>query len=211
MEVTRPGKQSEVEFLTIDQCKKLLRTAKKHFPAAVASYAVLLFSGVRPSEFARLQTEDVSIDGREVNADSKIGKRRHITPIRTLRAWLKRYPFVRVSNWRRVDQAVRYLAGWDVWTDPDFFTPPPSSENSHPRIPWPQDATRHTFGTYSINSGVTLDHFLWEFGHSGNTRTLKTTTSAGRRRSRRFSFSLFAPKARQLPQDIPPGDRCGKL
>lgn len=196
MEVTRPGKQSEVEFLTIDQCKKLLRTAEKHFPAAVASYAVLLFSGVRPSEFARLQTEDVSIDGIEVNADSKIGKRRHITPIRTLRAWLKRYPFVRVSNWRRVDQAVRYLAGWDVWTDPDFFTPPPSSENSHPRIPWPQDATRHTFGTYSINSGVTLDHFLWEFGHSGNTRTLKTHYLGRASKKQALQFFAIRPEGK---------------
>ncbi len=196
VEAPRAGKISDVEFLTIEQCRKLLSTAETHFPQAVASYAVLLFSGLRPSEFARLQTEDVSVDGIEVNADSKIAKRRHITPIKTLKVWLKRYPFERVSNWRRVDQAVRYLAGWDVWTDPDFFTPPPPEENSVPRIPWPQDATRHTFGTYSINSGVTLDHFLWEFGHSGNTRTLKTHYLGRASKKQALEFFAIRPKAR---------------
>ena len=186
----RTSKPNDVKFLTVDQCKTLLSAAEKHFPQAVASYAVLLFAGLRPSEFARLRTEDVSSDGIEVNADSKIAKRRHITPIKTLRAWLERYPFERVSNWRRVDQAVRYLAGWDVWTDPDFFTPPPSREPEAPRLPWPQDGTRHTFGTYSINGGVTLDHFLWEFGHSGNTRTLKTHYLG--RASKKQALEFFA-------------------
>ena len=176
VDAPRSGKSGNVEFLSVEQCKTLLRTAEEHFPQAVASYAILLFTGLRPSEFARLQTEDVSEEGIEVNSDSKIAKRRHITPIKTLKAWLQKYPFERVPNWRRVDQAVRYLAGWDVWVDPDFFTPPPpiEGEEPSPRMPWPQDATRHTFASYSINKGVSLDHFLWEFGHSGNTRTLKT-------------------------------------
>lgn len=192
VEAPRASKKNDVAFLTVDQCKQLLSTAQEHFPQAVASYAVLLFSGLRPSEFARLRTEDVSADGIEVNSDSKIAKRRHITPIKTLKAWLEKYPFERVSNWRRVDQAVRYLAGWDVWVDPDFFKPPPPVEGQEPapRLPWPQDATRHTFGTYSINSGVTLDHFLWEFGHSGNTRTLKTHYLG--RASRKQALEFFA-------------------
>ena len=192
VEAPRAGKKNDVEYLTVDQCRKLLSTAEEHFPQAVASYAVLLFSGLRPSEFARLQTEDVSPEGIEVNSDSKIAKRRHITPIKTLKAWLEKYPFKRVSNWRRMDQAVRYLAGWDVWTDPDFFTPPAPVEGKKPakRLPWPQDATRHTFGTYSINSGVTLDHFLWEFGHSGNTRTLKTHYLG--RASKKQALEFFA-------------------
>lgn len=190
VEMPRAGKKTDVEFLSVDQCKKLLSTAEEHFPQAVASYAVLLFSGLRPSEFARLRTEDVSADGIEINADSKIAKRRHITPIETLKEWLAKYPFERVSNWRRVDQVVRYLAGWDVWTDPDFFTPPPLNEKTGPRLPWPQDATRHTFGTYSINGGVTLDHFLWEFGHSGNTRTLKTHYLG--RASKKQALEFFA-------------------
>ncbi len=196
VEAPRAGKKNDVEFLTVEQCRKLLTTAEKHFPAAVASYAVLLFSGLRPSEFARLQTADVSADGIEVNSDSKIAKRRHITPIKTLKAWLEKYPFERVSNWRRVDQAVRYLAGWDVWTDPDFFTPPApvKGEKESPRLPWPQDATRHTFGTYSINSGVTLDHFLWEFGHSGNTRTLKTHYLGRASKKQALEFLAIRPE-----------------
>jgi len=199
VEAPRANKSGEVEFLTIDQCKALLATAEKHFPSAVASYAVLLFSGLRPSEFARLRTEDVSVDGIEVNADSKIAKRRHITPIETLRVWLKEYPFERVPNWRRVDQAVRYLAGWDVWTDPSFFTPPETPDNAPPRLPWPQDATRHTFGTYSINGGVTLDHFLWEFGHSGNTRTLKTHYLGRASKKQAVAFFAIGPNGKQLP------------
>ncbi|MEY3895815.1 MAG: hypothetical protein RLZZ214_1335 [Verrucomicrobiota bacterium] len=156
VDAPRSGKSSNVEFLSIEQCQALLRTAEEHFPKSVASYAILLFTGLRPSEFARLRTEDVSAEGIEVNAESKIAKRRHITPIKTLKIWLEKYPFERVSNWRRTDQAVRYLAGWDVWTDPDFFTPPPQVEGEMPapRLPWPQDATRHTFATYSINNGV---------------------------------------------------------
>lgn len=196
VDAPRASRQKDVEFLIIDQCKKLLSTAEEHFPAAVASYAILLFSGLRPSEFARLRTEDVSAEGIEINANSKINKRRHITPITTLRAWLERYPFERVSNWRRVDQAVRYLAGWDVWTDPDFFTPPPPIKNPIARLPWPQDATRHTFGTYSINNGVTLDHFLWEFGHSGNTRTLKTHYLGRASKKQALQFFAIRPEGK---------------
>lgn len=194
----RTNKSTEVAFLTVEQSRSLLSTAEKHFPAAVASYAVLLFAGLRPSEFARLRTKDVSIDGIEVNADSKIGTRRHITPSQTLRTWLTEYPFQRVANWRRVDQVVRYLAGWDVWTDPDFFTAPPPVEKAPPRLPWPQDATRHTFGTYSINSGVNLDHFLWEFGHSGNTRTLKTHYLGMASKKQSLEFFSMGPKGAKL-------------
>lgn len=206
VEAPRTGKKSDVEFLTLDQCRKLLSTAQEHYPQAVASYAVLLFTGLRPSEFARLQTGDVSPDGIEVNSDSKIAKRRHITPVKTLKAWLEKHPFERVSNWRRMDQAVRYLAGWDVWTDPDFFTPPPAIEGAKesPRLPWPQDATRHTFGTYSINSGVTLDHFLWEFGHSGNTRTLKTHYLGRASKKQALEFFAIMPEGVEAPATIQP-------
>lgn len=185
-----------MRFLTTEQCKKLLSTAETYYPQAVASYAVLLFSGLRPSEFARLRTEDVSPEGIEVNAESKIGKRRHITPIETLKIWLEKLPFERVSNWRRVDQAVRYLAGWDVWTDPDFFVPPAGEDEIASRPAWPQDATRHTFGTYSINSGVVLDHF---YGNSATRETpgrSRRTTLAEPRKSRPLNFSLSAQLTR---------------
>jgi integrase len=195
-----------VKFLTLTECRKLLSTAAEHYPQAVASYAVLLFAGLRPSEFERLRTEDVSPDGIEINADSKIKKRRHITPCATLRLWLTAHPFERVNNFRRTHQAVRYLAGWDVWTDPDFFTPPPTSEedNKKHRPKWPTDATRHSFATYSINKGVTLDHFLWEFGHSGNTRTLKTHYLGRASKKQGLEFFSIVPEGVEAPAAIQP-------
>jgi integrase/recombinase XerD len=206
VEAPRVDKNSEVEFLTLDECRKLLSTAAEHYPKAVAGYAILLFAGVRPSEFVRLRTEDVSVDGIEVNADSKIKKRRHITPCETLKAWLRVHPFKRISNWRRIDQAVRYLAGWDVWTDPDFFTPPPVSkdEKKKPRPTWPTDGTRHSFATYSINKGVTLDHFLWEFGHSGNTRTLKTHYLGRASKKQALEFFAIVPEGVEAPANLQP-------
>jgi integrase len=169
----RASKATNVELLTLAQVKTLLKTAAEIYPESVACYAVLLFSGIRPSEFARLQTEDVTPEGIEINSDSKIKKRRHITPNTTLQSWLQAHPFQRLTNWRRIDQVVRRMAGFDVWIDPDFFTAP-EDEPGTKRVPWPADATRHTFASYSINAGVKLDDFLFEFGHSGNTRTLKT-------------------------------------
>jgi len=206
VETPRTSKSTEVKFLTLDECRKLLSTAGESFPQAVASYAVLLFAGLRPSEFDRLRTEDVSPDGIEINADSKIGKRRHVTPCETLRAWLTAHPFERVSNFRRTHQAVRYLAGWDVWTDPDFFTPPPVSEDEKKQLrpKWPTDATRHSFATYSINKGVTLDHFLWEFGHSGNTRTLKTHYLGRASKKQALEFFAIVPEGVAAPATIQP-------
>jgi integrase len=206
VEAPRTSKSTEVKFLTLTECRKLLSTAAEHYPQAVASYAVLLFAGLRPSEFERLRTEDVSPDGIEVNADSKIKKRRHITPCATLRLWLTAHPFERVNNFRRTHQAVRYLAGWDVWTDPDFFTPPPTSEedNKKHRPKWPTDATRHSFATYSINKGVTLDHFLWEFGHSGNTRTLKTHYLGRASKKQALEFFAIMPEGVEAPATIQP-------
>lgn len=168
--VDSPRKPSdkEIEFLSPEQVETLLRTAQNHYPQAVPMYAVALFAGVRAEELKRLDSQHFNDEGISLPADvTKKGRRRHITLNDTLREWLKAYPFKPCPNWKKIDNAVRRLAGWDV-SSPLLQNPPTPIRGK-----WPQNALRHTHATYAIASGITLDTLLFEFGHAGGVEVLR--------------------------------------
>ena len=168
VDAPRKGEDKEIVFLTPEEALALLRTAEKSYPQAVPLYALALFAGIRAEELIRLETHHVTTDGIELPAQvTKKGRRRHIVPTATLKAWLAKHPFAPCSNWRQVDCAVRRLAGWDV-AAPLIKEPPKPTRGR-----WPQNALRHSHASYAIAAGIPLESLLFEFGHVGGIEVLR--------------------------------------
>lgn len=172
LEKPAKGQRKKIEFFQPEAAAALLAAAEAHYPQAVGMFAVGLFAGVRPVELTRLDPDLVTTDGIDVGADESKGiSRRHITPCETLAAWLARYPFEKVSNWDRVWDACRRIAGWDVAsefvTDLELKLDPPH------RGSWPQDGMRHSCGTYHVARGSDLAGMIYWFGHTGGEATLR--------------------------------------
>lgn len=164
----RKGSDKEIQFLTPDEASELLLVAEQAYPKAVPMYALALFAGIRAEELRRLEEGHVSLDGIDMPAEvTKKGRRRHITPNGTLRAWLDAYPFRPCPNWKPVDCALRRLAGWDVASSLLESPPDPS------RGRWPQNALRHSHASYAIAAGESLEKLLFEFGHVGGVEVLR--------------------------------------
>lgn len=164
----------EIAILKPDEAEHLLRVAETHFPAAVASYALQLFAGIRAEEITRLEVHHVSAEGIELAASvTKKGRRRHITPNATLAAWLAAHPFAPCPNWRRVDRSCRYLAGWNLAPDPDLVPAAMIDKSGSTRPDWPQNALRHSHASYAVATGTPLETLLFEFGHAGSPTVLR--------------------------------------
>lgn len=209
VELPKVKNDGEVGILTPGQAEELLRVAEKNFPKAVASYALQLFAGLRVEELARLDKKSVSADGIELGAAiTKKGRRRHITLSKTLAAWLKKHPFEPCPNWRRVDRACRYLAGWGVAPPPELVTVPAleEGEKPKPRPEWPQNALRHSHASYAVASGTALETLLFEFGHTGNANVLRAHYVGKASKKQALEFFAIRPKgveAEAAPQIEP--------
>jgi integrase len=207
VELPKLKKDGEIETLTPEQAETLLRVAETHFPAAVASYALQLFAGIRVEELARLAADNVTPDGIELGAAiTKKGRRRHITLSKTLAAWLAKHPFEPCPNWRRVDRACRYLAGWGVAPPPELVTvpEPQKGEKLPPRPDWPSNALRHSHATYAVASGTALETLLFEFGHTGNANVLRAHYVGRASKKQALEFFAIMPKGVAAPATIQP-------
>jgi integrase len=204
--VDRPKKRGrkKIEFLSVDDTRALLNTAVEFYPKSVAMFAVGTFAGVRPAELARLSPADVACDGIDVGSDESKGEsRRHITPCPTLAAWLKKYPFEEVANWDRVWDAVRRLAGWNVASElADSLVKANKLEKLPPitRGKWPQDAMRHSCGTYTVARGENLANMAFWFGHTGGTATLRTYYVGKVKMKSALEFFAIVPKGAAKPK-----------
>ena len=168
IDLPRKTEDKEIDFLTPEEATSLLTTAESYYPQAVCTYALALFAGIRAEELTRIESHHVAKTGIDLPAEvTKKGRRRHIVPNATLKAWLTAYPFIPCPNWRQVDCAVRRLAGWDVAAALLSEPPPPS------RGVWPQNALRHSHATYAIAVGIPLESLLFEFGHVGGVEVLR--------------------------------------
>lgn len=198
--------KGDIEILTPAEAETLLRTAEAHFPHAVASYALQLFAGIRAEEITRLEEGHVSADGIELPAAvTKKGRRRHITPSATLATWLKAHPFAPCSNWRRVDRAVRYLAGWNLAPDPDLVKLPAREKDAPPepaRPDWPQNALRHSHASYSVVTGASIDDLLFEFGHTASPAVLRAHYKGKASKKEALAYFAIAPKGMEIPQRL---------
>jgi integrase/recombinase XerD len=202
------GARKKIEFLTPEDSAALLAAAVEYYPQAVPMFAVGLFAGVRPVELTRLDPDLVAADGIDVGADESKGEsRRHIVPCETLALWLERHPFQTVSNWDRVWDACRRLAGWDVASEfADKMLadgkldklPPPT------RGPWPQDGMRHSCATYHVAVGVDLGGMAFWFGHTGGETTLRRFYVGKAKRKEALEFFAIVPAGTAAPATIQP-------
>lgn len=198
VEAPRVSNDGEISVLSVAEAKALLRTAEEHFPQAVASYAIQLFAGVRVEERTRLEAANVSQDGIELGASiTKKSRRRHITPSATLAAWLAKYPFEPCPNWREVHDACRRLAGWDIAARMLVERVAAGKLEAMPKVTrgaWPQNVLRHSFASYAIANGVTLEEMLFTFGHSGGPAVLRSNYVGKVTKKAALEFFALRPK-----------------
>jgi integrase len=193
VDAPRKSEDKEITFLSPEEAKTLLQTAEEAYPLAVPLYALALFAGIRAEELNRLEADHVTLNGIELPAEvTKKGRRRHIVPNATLKAWLKIYPFVPCSNWRHVDCAVRRLAGWNV--SAALLEEPPEPT----RGKWPQNALRHSHASYAIASGILLESLLFEFGHVGGVDVLRKHYLGRATKVQAADFFAIGPKDQTL-------------
>jgi integrase len=140
--------RKEPTTLTITQCKTLVGLIlDKHKHLGI--YTVLcLFAGIRPSECARLQIEDINISERVVSIKrtrAKTHQGRDVKIEDNLVKWLdyfivekKSGPIVNTTNLRTKLEELRADLGFKVL-------------GRNPYAPkWPEDVLRHTYASYWI-------------------------------------------------------------
>ena len=202
------AEKGEIGILAPAEVVFLLRTAEASFPQAVASFALQLFAGVRAEEIARMEAKHITEDGIDLPASvTKKGRRRHITPSRTLAAWLTKYPFEPCPNWRETSAACRRLAGWDVVSvilneRVRVGTMEPLAEPSLGR--WPQNALRHSHASYAVAAGVPLESLLFEFGHAGNPTLLRQHYVGRGSKKQALEFFKIMPEVVEAPAILQP-------
>jgi integrase len=128
--------QSEVEILTVQEAKGLLRSAEasEHAENVVPYLAASLFAGLRPFEAQRLKWEQIDFKTKQIEirgATSKTKETRYVEIEPVLAEWLR--PFrkkngpITGSNFRKDFEAVRESTKIERW---------------------PVDVLRHSFGSY---------------------------------------------------------------
>lgn len=193
VDAPRKSEDKEITFLSPEEATALLQTAEANYPQSVAIYALALFAGIRAEELTRLESDHVTTDGIELPAEvTKKGRRRHIVPNQTLKAWLTKYPFTPCSNWKHVDCAVRRLAGWEV-SAPLLKAPPDPIRGR-----WPQNALRHSHASYAIASGVPLESLLFEFGHVGGVEVLRKHYLGRATKAQATAFFAINPNGQKI-------------
>lgn len=201
VEAPKGGRDSdEIAILTPTETRHLLQVAEKHYPEAVASYALHLFAGIRVEELKRIDARHVTPEGITLPAEvTKKGRRRHINPSSILTAWLEVYPFKPCPNWLEVDKACRRLAGWDLGSRllqkrPDYQDLPQPTRGR-----WPQNVLRHSHASYAIAAGVPLESLLFEFGHTGGPALLREHYAGRASKKDAIEFFSIGPKGSEIP------------
>jgi integrase/recombinase XerD len=198
----------EIEILAPADAAALLRTAEKHFPQAVASFALQLFAGIRVEEITRMEAGHVTSEGIDLPAAvTKKGRRRHITPSKTLAAWLAKYPFESCPNWRETSAAVRRLAGWDVVSrllNERVMAGTLKSLPKPTRGRWQQNVLRHSHASFAVAAGTALETLLFEFGHTGNADVLRGHYVGRASKKQALEFFSIMPEGVEAPATIQP-------
>ena len=146
--------EKEIAPLSMEEIHKLLSAGKtkKHAESA-AALGIMLWTGMRPNEVARLKwadidfSEDVIIVKKE---NSKTGGTRHIEMRHILRDWLnplKKKPEIKIcpKNWLRKWKSLRDDAGFkDIWVN---------------------DVLRHTYASFYAKRYKNLPQLQLNMGH----------------------------------------------
>jgi integrase len=140
-DIKKPTGDSKPGILSVEQTARLLECAS---PEILPYIAIGAFAGLRASEIERLDWSDIDFDENEiaVNGESKTGER-HVDVLPNLREWLLPLGKVRgkitPENFRKHFEQAR--------TDAEIE-------------PWPNNALRHSFGSYHLK----------HFGNDAQTR-----------------------------------------
>ncbi len=130
--------------------------------SSLAPYiAIAAFAGIRPTEATRLKWGDINLEDGCISvrrAASKTGGTRHVDIHPTLHAWLAPLApaaqppaaviFRPGSPLVRRLRAIRRRAGF------------------HSGNPWPEDALRHSYASYYLKSGGSLERLQLNMGHA---------------------------------------------
>jgi integrase len=152
--IERPKvKYSVPEFIPVADLERLMRESVQDI-VLTPRMAIGTLAGLRPTELARLQPEDIDFEAGVIHIRpevSKTGRPRHVTMSANLRAWLTRYPFTTANNFdeRRAKACAR--AGITKW---------------------PHDCLRHTFATYHLAMYQDAGKTSFELGHSKGSAVL---------------------------------------
>jgi integrase len=139
-------------ILTVDQVVRLLDAAS---PEILPYIAIGAFAGLRASEIERLDWRDIDFEENEiaVNSESKTGER-HVDMLPNLREWLlplrKHAGGITPTNFRKHFDEVRETA----------------------RIPWPDNALRHSYGSYHLKHFKNDALTKLQMGHWRDSTTL---------------------------------------
>lgn len=145
--------EREIELLSWQELKRLLRTARKpqHRPC-LAALALMLWAGVRPNEISRLDWQQLDWEEHVVvipAQHAKTGGCRHVSMGAALRSVLKsagvqQQGKICPADWGRRWKALRAAAGL---------------------IPWRQDVLRHCFASYHVKKWHDYGRLQAEMGH----------------------------------------------
>jgi len=131
----------EIIVLTPKQVATLLITARDKFPCILPALVIKIFSGIRQTELYRLTWDGVGKKKITVTAaHAKTNRRRTITIPDTLSAWLESLRKDKGLVYDCEPQRADRIAAWHLVFDP--LRAAAGFEE------WPQNALRHSFGSY---------------------------------------------------------------
>ena len=140
----------ETEILTVAETERLLESASSE---TLPYWAIGAFAGLRRAEIERLEWSEIDFDGRFIEvkaAKAKTASRRLVTIQDNLQAWLAQYRtctgYVCPPNLQKKLNEDRDRAGL--------------------RSNWPQNALRHSFGSYHLARFNDAARLALEMGNS---------------------------------------------
>jgi integrase len=155
-----------VEILTVEQASALLNACD---PSLIPYVSISLFAGLRASEVQKLDWSEVHLDSGLIEvkaAKAKTAKRRHVPITDNLAAWIRplakpRGPVTPAGLRKCFDKCRR---------DAGFGTPGTETDEEKKAgaklIEWPQNAMRHSFGTYRFEQCHDAAKVSYEMGNS---------------------------------------------
>jgi len=144
----------EPNILSVDEAKRLLKTAKKHPELGLLGAVTLgLFCGIRTEEIKKLEWDAVHLEAEKpfVVISSKIAKKRRIRnvdiPINAV-SWLKicakkEGPVAEnnyISHYQKRFRELQKLAGFGKWVQ--------VGKRRKWKSTWKENSIRHSFGSY---------------------------------------------------------------
>jgi integrase len=137
--IDKPTGETKPQVLTVEQTIRLLEVASLE---ALPYFAIGAFAGLRASELEWLDWHNIDFEENEIHVTGKTGER-HVDMLPNLREWLlplrRHTGKITPDNFRKLFEQTRATAGIE---------------------PWPNNALRHSFGSYHLK----------HFGNDAQTR-----------------------------------------